>query len=127
MRIAGPVDPGLAASLDRGPVASRRDRPDRLAVPVRFDVNAPAPPRSRNFGPDAKPQRGPNAKAKRKDAERPRGPIPMKVTGRSFTLEDTAELEDDKLAADVDNFATSRPQEDVDKDVDKDKDDDAGE
>ena len=54
----------------------------------RFDPAAPAPPRNRNFGPDAKPQRGANAKAKKKDAERPRGPIPMKVTGRSFTLDD---------------------------------------
>ena len=44
--------------------------------------------RSRNFGPDAKPQRGGNAKAKKKEAERPRGPIPLKATGRSFTLDD---------------------------------------
>ena len=33
--------------------------------PRPFDPTAPPPPRgSRNFGPDAKPQRGPNAKAK---------------------------------------------------------------
>lgn len=87
--------------------------PGSFGGPRPIDVNAPAPPRSRNFGPDAKPQRGPNAKAKRKDAERPRGPIPMKVTGRSFTLED-AELEDDKLTG-VDDFATSKPQDEKDK------------
>jgi RNA recognition motif-containing protein len=83
--------------------------PGSFGGPRPIDVNAPAPPRSRNFGPDAKPQRGPNAKAKRKEAERPRGPIPMKTTGRSFTLDD-ADLEDDKLT-DVDDFATSRPQD----------------
>jgi RNA recognition motif-containing protein len=80
--------------------------------PPRFDPLAPAPPRgARNFGPDAKPQRGPNAKAKKKEAERPRGPIPLKNTGRSFTLDD-ADLTDDATAlADVDDFATSRPDE----------------
>jgi len=56
--------------------------------PRPFDPNAtPAPPRNRNFGPDAKPQRG-NQKAKKKDGDRPRGPIPLKATGRSFTLDD---------------------------------------
>ena len=93
--------------------------PGSFGGPRPIDVNAPAPPRSRNFGPDAKPQRGPNAKAKRKDAERPRGPIPMKVTGRSFTLED-AELEDDKLTG-VDDFATSRPQDAKDAKDEKDE------
>ena len=49
--------------------------------PRPFDPSAPSPARSRNFGPDAKPQRGGNAKSKKKDAERPRGPIPLKATG----------------------------------------------
>lgn len=74
--------------------------------PRPFDPNAPSPARSRNFGPDAKPQRGPNAKAKKKDAERPRGPIPTKFTGRSFSLDDDSP--DDGSAADIDDFATSR-------------------
>ena len=92
-------------------------RPPGSFGPRPIDVNAPAPPRSRNFGPDAKPQRGPNAKAKRKDAERPRGPIPMKVTGRSFTLDDKdADLDDDKLTG-IDDFATSKPQDEKDKDT----------
>ena len=79
--------------------------------PRSFDSpSAPAAggPRSRNFGPDAKPQRGGAAKGKKKDQERPRGPIPLKNTGRSFTLED-AELTDDASLADVDDFATSKP------------------
>jgi RNA recognition motif-containing protein len=74
----------------------------------RFDPSSPAPPRSRNFGPDAKPQRG-GAKKNKKDAERPRGPIPLKATGRSFTLDDDSpEVE----LPDIDDFATSKPQTD---------------
>jgi len=76
--------------------------------PRPFDPAAPQPPRNRNFGPDAKPQRGPNAKAKKKEAERPRGPIPMKTTGRSFTLEDDSTEEP---MPDIDDFATSQPHE----------------
>jgi RNA recognition motif-containing protein len=72
----------------------------------RFDTTgAPAPPRSRNFGPDAKPQRGGPKKTK-KDAERPRGPIPLKSTGRSFTLDDADMAEP---LPDMDDFATSKP------------------
>lgn len=74
----------------------------------RFDPAAPSPPRNRNFGPDAKPQRGGNAKAKKKEAERPRGPIPMKTTGRSFTLDDVDDVGADE-ALDIDDIATSKP------------------
>jgi cold-inducible RNA-binding protein len=82
--------------------------------PRSFDPLAPAPPRgARNFGPDAKPQRGPNAKAKKKEAERPRGPIPLKNTGRSFSLDDDSP---DESLPDIDDFATSKPSEDKDTD-----------
>jgi RNA recognition motif-containing protein len=91
-------------------------RPPSFGGPRPFDPSAPQPPRNRNFGPDAKPQRGGNAKAKKKEAERPRGPIPMKVTGRSFTLEDADST--DEALPDIDDFATSKP------DADKDQDDD---
>jgi cold-inducible RNA-binding protein len=75
--------------------------------PRPYDPSAPAAPRgSRNFGPDAKPQRGTNAKAKKKEAERPRGPIPLKATGRSFTLDDDSP---DEVVVDIDDFATSKP------------------
>jgi len=74
----------------------------------RFDPNAPAPPRNRNFGPDAKPQRGKSAAAKKKEAERPRGPIPMKTTGRSFTLDDMDDAGAEPLP-DIDDVATSKP------------------
>jgi RNA recognition motif-containing protein len=74
--------------------------------PRPFDPAAPAPPRSRNFGPDAKPSRGGQKKGK-KNEERPRGPIPMKTTGRSFTLDDM-DATDDALP-DIDDVATSKP------------------
>jgi cold-inducible RNA-binding protein len=86
----------------------------------RFDpTTAPAPPRNRNFGPDAKPQRGPGAKKNKKDNERPRGPIPLKSTGRSFTLDDA---EPDDTTLDIDDFATSKPQDATQDAIDDEKD-----
>ena len=85
--------------------------PQTYGGPRPFDPTAaPAPPRSRNFGPDAKPQRG-GAKKKQKDADRPRGPIPLKATGRSFTLEDDSP---DEELPDIDDFATSKPHKEED-------------
>jgi RNA recognition motif-containing protein len=86
-------------------------RPGGFGGPRPFEPAPPALPRSRNFGPDAKPQRGASAKAKKKNDERPRGPIPLKSTGRSFTLEDDST---DEALPDMDDFATSKPQDDVD-------------
>jgi len=79
--------------------------------PRPFDAAGPSPARSRNFGPDAKPQRGGSAKAKKKDAERPRGPIPTKFTGRSFSLDDDSPEE---VLPDIDDFATSKPEDSAD-------------
>jgi cold-inducible RNA-binding protein len=70
--------------------------------------------RSRNFGPDAKPQRGGSAKGKKKGDDKPRGPIPMKNTGRSFSLDDV-DAPDDALP-DIDDVATSKPSDELDKD-----------
>jgi cold-inducible RNA-binding protein len=72
------------------------------------------PGRSRNFGPDAKPQRG-GPRGKKKDADRPRGPIPLKATGRSFTLEDDSA---DESLPDIDDVATSKPADEADEDSD---------
>ena len=88
-------------------------RPGGFGAPRPFDPSVPQPPRSRNFGPDAKPQRGPNAKAKKKESERPRGPIPTKFTGRSFSLDDDGAATDE-VAPDIDDFATSRKDEPAD-------------
>jgi RNA recognition motif-containing protein len=93
-----------------GPGGFNGPRPGGFGPPRPFDPNAPAPARSRNFGPDAKPQRGPNAKAKKKESERPRGPIPTKFTGRSFSLDDDSP---DEALPDIDDFATSRPEDET--------------
>jgi len=70
-----------------------------------------APARNRNFGPDAKPQRGPGAAKKKKQGdEKPRGPIPMKQTGRSFSLDDVDAMDDEM--PDMDDIATSKPHDD---------------
>ena len=67
----------------------------------------------RNFGPDAKPQRGANAKKKGKGEDKPRGPIPMKNTGRSFSLDDVDAA--DEALPDMDDFATSKPKDETDE------------
>jgi cold-inducible RNA-binding protein len=79
----------------------------------RFDPTSPAqaPPRNRNFGPDAKPSRG-GQKSKKRDSERPRGPIPLKSTGRSFTLDDDSP---DDGVPDIDDIATSQPYREEDE------------
>jgi RNA recognition motif-containing protein len=111
------------AREDRGPGGPSGPRPggfgprpaSGFGAPRPFDSSAsPGAARNRNFGPDAKPQRG-GGKGKRKDSERPRGPIPLKNTGRSFTLDD-AELPDESAEALGDDFATSLPQDDTDDD-----------
>lgn len=79
----------------------------------RFDPTSAPAPRSRNFGPDAKPQRGAGAKAKKKESERPRGPIPLKSTGRSFTLDDDGSTVTEDTLGDTDDFATSKPKEET--------------
>lgn len=79
--------------------------------PRPFDPAAPpSSTRNRNFGPDAKPSRGGPQKSKKKEGERPRGPIPMKVTGRSFTLDDVDAV--DEPLPDIDDIATSKPHTD---------------
>jgi len=82
--------------------------------PRPFDAGgAPgAPARNRNFGPDAKPQRGPGAAKKKKQGEdKPRGPIPMKQTGRSFSLDDVDAV--DEEMPDIDDIATSKPHDET--------------
>ncbi len=115
----GPRPAGPGGTRPGGPPGPRpggfAPRPGGFGGP-RFDPAAPAPPRNRNFGPDAKPQRG-GAKKKQKDAERPRGPIPLKATGRSFTLEGEDDAPDVDL--DIDDFATSKPKDEEEKEKDE--------
>jgi cold-inducible RNA-binding protein len=90
-------------------------RPGGFSGPPRPGGFSPRPPdpgaspsaisRARNFGPDAKPSRG-GQKGKKKDDQRPRGPIPVKTDRRSYSLEDDSpEVKLD----DFDDFATSKP------------------
>ena len=110
------------AREDRGPGGPRPGGfsprpPPSFGGPRPLDPGSPAaaPSRSRNFGPDARPQRGGSIKAKKKESERPRGPIPLKNTGRSFTLDDMDAP--DEVIPDIDDVATSKPHDDTeDKD-----------
>jgi RNA recognition motif-containing protein len=99
---SGPRPSGGGGFAPRGPGSFGGPRP--------FDSGGGAPAasgRSRNFGPDAKPQRGGGAKNKKKDADKPRGPIPMKNTGRSFSLDDVDAV--DEPLPEMDDVATSKP------------------
>jgi RNA recognition motif-containing protein len=105
-RPAGPTGPR--------PGGFSAPRPSGFA-PRSFDPNAVAPTgpaRSRNFGPDAKPQRG-GPKAKKKDDQRPRGPIPVKTDSRSYSLDDDSP---EVVLPDFDDFATSKPEDAKDDD-----------
>ena len=92
------------------PEALRRDRLP-AAMPELGGAPDPRPARDRLGRSPA--QRGPNAKAKKKEAERPRGPLPLKNTGRSFSLDDESP---DESRPDIDDFATSKPTDETDKD-----------
>ncbi len=104
---AGPRPGGFGAPRPGG---FGGPRPGGFA-PRPFDpAGAPgAPARNRNFGPDAKPQRG--NKSKKKDEQRPRGPIPVKTDSRSYSLDDDSP---DETLPDFDDFATSKPHDDDD-------------
>ncbi len=115
----GPPRPGGYSSGPRPGGGFAPRPPGSFGGPRPFDGggnSAPGsvPGRSRNFGPDAKPQRGGSAKAKKKGDDKPRGPIPTKVTGRSFSLDDV-DTPDDEMP-DIDDIATSKPSDDLDKD-----------
>jgi cold-inducible RNA-binding protein len=118
---AGPPRPGGFSGPPRPGGFTPRPPGGGGFSPRPFDSGSPAPGgaagRSRNFGPDAKPQRGGNAKSKKKDADKPRGPIPMKNTGRSFSLDDV-DAPDEPLP-DIDDIATSKPATDEDTDVEE--------
>ena len=116
----GAPRPGGYSSGPRPAGGGFAPRPGGFGGPPRpFDGGGSSMPggaagRSRNFGPDAKPQRGGSAKGKKKGEDKPRGPIPMKNTGRSCSLDDV-DAPDEPLP-DMDDVATSKPSEELDKD-----------
>ena len=111
-------DRGPGAPRPSGPPGPRpggfapRSAPAFGSRPFEPGVGAPPAARSRNFGPDAKPQRG-NQKAKKKDDQKPRGPIPVKSGSRSYSLDDDSPEE---VLTDFDDFATSKPEAKEDED-----------
>ena len=112
-------DRGPGAPRPGGPAGPRPGgfgpRPPSTFGPRPFDpAPIPGAPRSRNFGPDAKPQRGfGSQKAKKKDDQKPRGPIPVKSGSRSYSLDDNSPEE---ALPDFDDFATSKPEDEKDED-----------
>lgn len=109
-RAGGPAG-SRSVGLGPRPPSSFGTRPsDPAAIPTA--------PRSSNFGPDARPQRGSSQKAKKKNEQKPRGPIPVKTGSRSYSLDDDSP---DEVLPDFDDFATSKPTDDKEKD-DKEKD-----
>ena len=114
----GPPRPGGPPGPPRPGGFSSAPRPGGFA-PRPFDSGPVAPGaagRARNFGPDAKPQRGGSQKGKKKDDQRPRGPIPVKTDHRSYSLDDDSP---EVKLEDFDDFATSRPGEEPEKDDDE--------
>jgi cold-inducible RNA-binding protein len=117
----GPPRPGGYSSGPR-PGGGFAPRPGGFGGPPRpFDGGGSSAPggaagRSRNFGPDAKPQRCGSTKGKKKGDDKPRGPIPMKNTGRSFSLDDVDAP--DEALPEMDDVATSKPSDELDKDED---------
>lgn len=115
----GPPRPGGYSSGPRPGGGFAPRPPGSFGGPRPFDGgggSAPGsvPGRSRNFGPDAKPQRGGSAKGKGKKGEdKPRGPIPMKNTGRSFSLDDVDAP--DEALPEMDDVATSKPADEIDE------------
>src|SRR5688500_11564975 len=79
-----------------------------------------AGPRSRNFGPDAPPKN--KRKPPRKEEGRPRGPIKERPVGRLYDADEDWRAADED--PDLDNFATSKPEEEKDDAKDDVKDDD---
>jgi cold-inducible RNA-binding protein len=75
---------------------------------------APGGPRSRNFGPDAPPKN--KRKPQRKEEGRPRGPIKERPVSRLY--ENDEDWRADEADPDIDNFATSRPDDGKDEDQD---------
>ena len=105
---SGPPRPGGFAPRPPGSFGGSRPFDSGSSMP------GSVPGRSRNFGPDAKPQRGGSAKGKKKGDDKPRGPIPLKNTGRSFSLDDVDAP--DEAIPEMDDIATSKPQDETDKD-----------
>jgi cold-inducible RNA-binding protein len=77
---------------------------------------APGGPRSRNFGPDAPPKN--KRKPQRKEEGRPRGPIKERPVSRLY--ENDEDWRADEADPDIDNIATSKPDDEKEEKDEKD-------
>ena len=110
--------PVLAQAADSAGLALAADSADRVLAAgseVRASIRRRLNRRAAATSAPTPTLEGPGAKKGKKDAERPRGPIPTKFTGRSFTLDDEKDAAAGEDIPDIDNFATSQPHDD-DKD-----------
>jgi hypothetical protein len=122
VRIADPAVRGLAAILqdrDRPAAALRRAREDsavRLVPSTAAAVRLRAAPRAEAGTSDRTPSLSAAAvpRARKKGDDKPRGPIPLKNTGRSFSLDDVDAA--DEALPEMDDVATSKPSDELDKD-----------
>jgi cold-inducible RNA-binding protein len=117
----GPRPGGFGGPRPGGPGGFSGPRPGGGFTPRVDQGGAPggAPPRSRNFGPDAPPKN--KRKPPRKDSDRgPRGPIKERPVGRLYDADEDWRATDDEPEIDDIATAASDDADDVDVDVDDD-------
>jgi RNA recognition motif-containing protein len=109
-RPGGPGGPGPGGPRPGG--FGGPPRPGGFAPRPEGGGGAPGAPRSRNFGPDAPPKN--KRKPPRKDSDRgPKGPIKERPVGRLYDADEDWRAQDDDLDANLDDFATSAKDDDV--------------
>ena len=105
----GPGGPGM-----RPPMGSRPPMGGSGGGPGARGGDAPGgAPGGREFGPPARRStRAGGSPRKDREESKPRGPIPVRYTGRVFDVEDAGDTADTvEDLGDFDDFATSRPDE----------------
>jgi cold-inducible RNA-binding protein len=113
-RPAGPRPGGFSSPRPGGsPSGSAGPRPGGYSPRPAEGGNAPTS-RSRNFGPDAPPKN--KRKPTRKESDRgPRGPIKERPVGRLYDADEDWRAADEPNT-DLDDFATSKPKDELDDD-----------
>jgi RNA recognition motif-containing protein len=116
-RPAGARPGGFGGPRPGGPGGFSGPRPGGFSPRPSDSGGAPGgAPRNRNFGPDAPPKN--KRKPPRKDSDRgPRGPIKERPVGRLYDADEDWRTADEDV--DVDNFATSAPNDEPDDEKDE--------
>jgi len=116
-RPAGPRPGGFSSPRPGGPPGGYSGGPPRPSgyAPRPSEGGSGPAGRSRNFGPDAPPKN--KRKPTRKESERgPKGPIKERPVGRLYDADEDWRVQDSSADAEVDDFATSAKNDDVDDD-----------